>query len=110
MNGSTRMRTKHSKGGANNIEGTDDESDDNCQRPNIAMAKVSCIVKCFHCLMGSATYRDIKQQGGRNRINSVSCIDQVSRFFFPLAFFGFHVFYWMTYVNVDTFGGLFNQM
>ena len=28
----------------------------------------------------------------------------------PLAFFGFHMFYWMTYINVDTIGGLFSKM
>ena len=58
-----------------------------------------CCHKLWHCLRGSAKYRDMKMQCSLSSVNSVSALDQISRFLFPLAFLIVHVIYWTFYLR-----------
>ena len=88
---------------------TADESEEEHEQSHTKTRKVDecCLIKCFHCIKGSATYKALQLELSPEGLNSVSRIDQASRLLFPVAFFGFHVFYWCTYLNKEAVAGMF---
>ncbi len=71
--------------------------------------KENCCWKFFHCIQGSAEYRDMKQRTNvhiRDGINSVSRIDIASRIIFPFVFITFNVIYWITYLDFGEGGNI----
>ena len=104
MNGSMCVR-RHATQGRSVIEDSSDELEGNCHQP--PKLHENCLIKCFQCLKGSATYRNLRLKLSIDDHNSVSRIDQASRILFPLVFISFHVFYWMTYLNKDGMADMF---
>ena len=84
-----------------------EESDDDTNYQKPQKLRENCFTKCFQCIKGSSAYRALKLELSPEGVNSVSRIDQASRIFFPTAFIGFHVFYWMTYLNTEVVASMF---
>ena len=85
----------------------EEESDDDSAYPKPQKLEENCFTKCFQCLKGSAAYRTLQMELSPGGVNSGSRIDQASRVLFPAAFIGFHLFYWMTYLNTETMASMF---
>ena len=62
-----------------------------------------CCMKFWYCLVGSATYKNLHKRNTRfKNMNSVSIIDRISRFCFPVLFIAFNLFYWIVYLEAGT--------
>lgn len=57
-------------------------------------------MKCMCCLIGSEDFRADMRRRAKGP-NSISKIDNVSRFLFPLAFVVFNAIYWHIYTLTD---------
>lgn len=62
----------------------------------------ACIASLWRCLTGNTDYRLQRQKSADLEAgNSVSDIDMVSRFLFPLTFSLFNLLYWLVYVYLE---------
>ncbi|XP_023215415.1 gamma-aminobutyric acid receptor alpha-like [Centruroides sculpturatus] len=61
----------------------------------------NCCYQFWNCILGSETYRAemLSRVQGKDAINSVSKIDQISRILFPLSFVLLNIFYWLFYTS-----------
>ena len=63
----------------------------------------NCCFKFWYCLVGSATYRNLHRKNTKYKnMNSVSVIDRISRFCFPILFIAFNLFYWIVYLEAGS--------
>ena len=69
----------------------------------------SCFLQLWNCMKGSSKYRDLKLLATAGGSNSVSNIDQLARVMFPMAFSGFHLFYWLTYLGPRTMEAMWHK-
>jgi hypothetical protein len=77
------------------------------KRRRMSAIRDNCLLQFWNCVKGSASYKRHRQKTSPEGINSVSRIDSLSRVVFPVAFFTFHVFYWMAYLDQGTVSALF---